>query len=221
MNVFHLIIVHTSIFCNWQYWLVCSGLASRGFYLCNWHCSSQQCSTSVSHPGVHIFCSLHQKAWVHWAHPSGWVMHWGAIQHNLARTPYCTEWSWRCKVCSYYGSTNERLDLQHKFQAHAVVQYTVHYCKQCTSSYAGYSTIEAIYLVQQLIKIVIILLCSITEMITASPPGLRKSALLATNHSRQWYINATWSPDVSQHGPNLFCYSATDSAGWVGRICSL
>ena len=94
------------------------------------------------------------------------------------------------------------------------------HCKQCTSSYTRYSTIDAIYLVQQLINIVIILLCSITEIITASPPGLRKSALLATNHSRQWYINATWSPDISQYGPNLFCYSATDSAGWVGRICS-
>ena len=94
------------------------------------------------------------------------------------------------------------------------------HCKQCTSSYTRYSIIDAIYLVQQLINIVIILLCSITEIITASPPGLRKSALLATNHSRQWYINATWSPDISQYGPNLFCYSATDSAGWVGRICS-
>ena len=97
-NFFYLIVVHTSVFCNKQYWLVRRGLANRGFCLCNWHCPSQQCSTSVSHPGVHLFCSLHQKAWVHWAHQSGWVMHRGAIQHNLARSSCCTDWSWRCKV---------------------------------------------------------------------------------------------------------------------------
>ena len=61
-------LVHTSIYSYWQYRLVWSGFADRGFCLCSWHCSSQQCSTSVSHPGVHLHCSLHQKTWVGWAH---------------------------------------------------------------------------------------------------------------------------------------------------------
>ena len=62
------VLVHTSIYSYWQNRLVWSGFADRGFYLCNWHCPSQQCSTSVSHPGVHLHCSLHQKTWVGWAH---------------------------------------------------------------------------------------------------------------------------------------------------------
>ena len=58
----------------------------------------------------------------------------------------------------------------------------------------------------------IILSCSITEIITTSPTGLRKSALaVATDNSRQWYVNVTWFIAASQEGPNLFCYSAIDS----------
>lgn len=58
----------------------------------------------------------------------------------------------------------------------------------------------------------------ITEIITASPPGLRRTGLTMTENSRQWYLNATWTPSDSQYGPNLFCYSSMDNIGWVDKV---
>ena len=55
--------------------------------------------------------------------------------------------------------------------------------------------------------------CSIVDIITASPPGLVKSDLAPTGYPSEWYINVTWTPDISQYGPNIFCFSAQDNMG--------
>ena len=91
--------MHTSVFSNWQHWLVCSGVADRGLCFHKFHHPSKQCSTSVPHPGVHLHFFLQQKAWVCCTHQSWWIMYWDSIQHNLAWIYYCNKWSCWCKVC--------------------------------------------------------------------------------------------------------------------------
>ena len=54
---------------------------------------------------------------------------------------------------------------------------------------------------------------SITEFITASPLGLRKSNLTQCDNPREWQIHVTWTPTESQLGPNIFCYAAMDNIG--------
>ena len=55
---------------------------------------------------------------------------------------------------------------------------------------------------------------SITEFITASPLGLRKSCLARSHQNpREWQIDVTWTPAESQLGPNIFCYTAMDNIG--------
>ena len=54
---------------------------------------------------------------------------------------------------------------------------------------------------------------SITEFITASPLGMRKSNLTQYDNPREWQIDVTWTPTESQFGPNIFCYAAMDNIG--------
>ena len=54
---------------------------------------------------------------------------------------------------------------------------------------------------------------SITEFITASPLGMRKSNLTQYDNPREWRIDFTWTPVESQVGPNIFCYAAMDNIG--------
>lgn len=55
-------------------------------------------------------------------------------------------------------------------------------------------------------------LSSITEIVTVSPSGLQKSEL-APYGVGQWYVDITWMPTMEQYGPNIFCFTAVDSAG--------
>ena len=57
--------------------------------------------------------------------------------------------------------------------------------------------------------------CSIVDIVTVSPLGLTKSSVTASTTSRLWFVNITWTPTLSQSGPNVFCYYAVDSVGWV------
>ena len=55
---------------------------------------------------------------------------------------------------------------------------------------------------------------SIVAINTVSPFGLRKSAVQKSNNSDiEYYITVTWSPEESQYGPNIFCFTAVDSVG--------
>ncbi|KAL5518188.1 hypothetical protein EMCRGX_G003876 [Ephydatia muelleri] len=56
---------------------------------------------------------------------------------------------------------------------------------------------------------------TISEIVTMSPFGLTKSSLKQGASSSQWYIDVTWTPDLTQSGPNLFCFSAVDSARYA------
>ena len=58
---------------------------------------------------------------------------------------------------------------------------------------------------------------SITDIITASPLGLRRSELVQTitNNPKEWQTNITWSPSRSQFGPNIFCFAALDNTKYV------
>jgi hypothetical protein len=46
----------------------------------------------------------------------------------------------------------------------------------------------------------------VTEIATASPPGLIQSDLFESLSSRQWSINITWTPGTEMAGLNIFCY---------------
>lgn len=59
---------------------------------------------------------------------------------------------------------------------------------------------------------------SITEIVTASPLGMRKSALVPSSNPREWQVIVTWMTLTYQSGPNIFCYSALDNAGYVKPI---
>ena len=50
---------------------------------------------------------------------------------------------------------------------------------------------------------------------TVSPQGIRKSSLLGGPGEHQWHVNITWSPDQSQFGPNILCYTAMDNLGYA------
>ena len=52
---------------------------------------------------------------------------------------------------------------------------------------------------------------SIIELITASPLGLIKSAPAHNGNLREWQITVTWTPSLSQSGPNVFCFAARDN----------
>ena len=54
---------------------------------------------------------------------------------------------------------------------------------------------------------------SITEFVTASPLGMRKSNLSQRNNPREWQMNITWTPAEYQFGPNIFCFTAMDNIG--------
>ena len=59
---------------------------------------------------------------------------------------------------------------------------------------------------------------SITDLVTASPLGMRKSNLVpfADNPAaKECQMNISWIPTESQFGPNIFCYAALDSIGYV------
>ena len=61
---------------------------------------------------------------------------------------------------------------------------------------------------------------SIREIITASPLGVSKSELFRSDYyPGGWQVNITWTPLESQFGaPNIFCFTALDSAGYVTRF---
>ena len=52
---------------------------------------------------------------------------------------------------------------------------------------------------------------TIAEIVTASPLGMRQSALSPTGNPGEWSMNVTWTPSQSQYGPNIFCYFALDN----------
>ena len=54
---------------------------------------------------------------------------------------------------------------------------------------------------------------SITEFVTASPLGMRKSNLSQYENPRKWQVNITWTPAKYQFGPNIFCFAAMDDIG--------
>ena len=56
---------------------------------------------------------------------------------------------------------------------------------------------------------------SISEIVTASPLGLRKSDLARPFYLGEWQVSVTWTPLESQVGPNILCYAALDSRGQV------
>ena len=60
----------------------------------------------------------------------------------------------------------------------------------------------------------------IREIITTSPLGVRKSELFQSDsYPGEWQVNITWTPLESQFGgPNIFCLTALDSAGYVTRF---
>ena len=62
---------------------------------------------------------------------------------------------------------------------------------------------------------------SITRFSTASPFGLRQSAVTQSQfNSQHYYINVTWTPTTSQFGLNQFCFRAVSSNGWALNNCS-
>ena len=54
---------------------------------------------------------------------------------------------------------------------------------------------------------------SITEFVTASPLGMRKSNLVQCGNTGEWQVSITWTPFESQSGPNIFCFAAIDNIG--------
>ena len=56
---------------------------------------------------------------------------------------------------------------------------------------------------------------SITEFVTASPLGMRKSNLIISQceNQREWQMDVMWTPAESQFGPNIFCFAAMDNIG--------
>lgn len=62
-------------------------------------------------------------------------------------------------------------------------------------------------------SIYLLLTFSIVAIDTVSPQGLRKSSLADGPLGGQWHVNITWTPDESQFGPNIFCYTAKDDMG--------
>jgi hypothetical protein len=60
---------------------------------------------------------------------------------------------------------------------------------------------------------------SISEIVTTSPLGLRKSELFRSGYYLGgWQVNITWTPAEYQFGPNIFCFTAMDNAGYVTRL---
>lgn len=55
--------------------------------------------------------------------------------------------------------------------------------------------------------------CSIVAIDTVSPQGAHKSSLATGPGEGQWHVNITWTPDESQFGPNILCYTAKDNIG--------
>ena len=58
-------------------------------------------------------------------------------------------------------------------------------------------------------------IASITDIITASPLGMRKSGLILSSNPGEWLVIVTWIPLPHQSGPNIFCYSALDNTGYA------
>ena len=54
---------------------------------------------------------------------------------------------------------------------------------------------------------------SITEFVTASPLGMRKSNLSQCENPGEWQMAITWTPTEFQFGPNIFCFTAMDNIG--------
>ena len=59
---------------------------------------------------------------------------------------------------------------------------------------------------------------NITDIVTASPLGMRKSELVpSSNNPGEWLVVVTWMPLTHQSGPNIFCYSALDNTGYAAN----
>eukprot|EP00731_Ephydatia_muelleri_P017114 Em0010g212a len=58
----------------------------------------------------------------------------------------------------------------------------------------------------------------ISEIVTASPPGLSLSGLTQFDNSFLSYTYASWTPDSTQLGPHIFCYAAVDSLGRMSAV---
>ena len=56
------------------------------------------------------------------------------------------------------------------------------------------------------------------EILTVSPRGLTKSRLEQIPDTLNWKVTASWTPDYSQIGPHIFCFSAIDNLGYVTTI---
>ena len=62
---------------------------------------------------------------------------------------------------------------------------------------------------------------SIVEIQTTSPLGTRKGILQQLNGTNAYYVDITWTPDVTQQNQtHLFCYTAISSGGFASeQIC--
>lgn len=94
-------IVHSSVPSYWWSWLVCCSFADWGLCLHNSHCSSQQCTTSVSCQCLYLNGILwyQYSTWICWHYQSRWIMCWSTI--HLPRTYYCTKCKLKYQVRQY------------------------------------------------------------------------------------------------------------------------
>ena len=53
----------------------------------------------------------------------------------------------------------------------------------------------------------------IAEIVTVSPLGLTKSSLQQVPNTFDWMVTLSWTPEYSQIGPHIFCFSAIDNQG--------
>ena len=51
---------------------------------------------------------------------------------------------------------------------------------------------------------------NVSSITTQSPPGMTKGELQMAAQPTHRYVDVTWTPTEEQHGPNIFCFLATD-----------
>ena len=73
-------------------------------------------------------------------------------------------------------------------------------------------SIQSDHLIVYFIYILQYFYSSIVEFPTVSPIGVQKSSISQSVHnSLLYYANITWTPQASQYGLQIFCFSARDS----------
>lgn len=80
-------------------------------------------------------------------------------------------------------------------------------------SYIGIYYIGRNYRTYFIFIIFIFNIFRVNEITTISPPGLTKSSLVESSADQEYFVTVTWSPQPSQFGANIFCFTASDSIG--------